>query len=108
MVPEVSALINECLKQGNVHFKKHALIRIVERKISIQDVEEALLNCDVIESYFDDKPLPSYLVIGYGKNRRSLHIVVALDNVERHIWIITVYEPDETKWSDQMTKRKTL
>lgn len=108
MIPEVSALINEFLKQGNVNFKKHALVRIVERKISIQDVEEALLNCNVIESYSEDKPLPSYLVIGYTKNKRPLHIIVALDKIERHIWIITVYEPNQTKWSDQMTKRKKL
>ena len=75
MIPEVSALINEFLKQGNINFKKHALVRIVERKISIQEVEEALLNCYVIESYSEDKPLPSYLVIGYTKNKRPLHII---------------------------------
>jgi hypothetical protein len=108
MVPEVSAFINEYLKQGNVNFKKHALVRIVERKISIQEVEEALLNCNVIESYSGDKPLPSYLVIGYTKNKRPLHIIVALDKIERYIWIITVYEPNQTIWSEQMTKRKKL
>jgi hypothetical protein len=108
MMPEVGALIIDSMKQGNVHFKKHALIRIVERKISIRDVEEALLDCNVIECYSEDKPLPGYLVIGYTKNKRPLHIMVAVDNIERHIWIITVYEPDQTtKWSDRMTKRKT-
>jgi hypothetical protein len=108
MLSEISTLIHEFLKQGNVNFKKHALIRIIERKISIQEVEEALLNCDVIESYIEDKPLPGYLVIGFTKNKRPLHIMVALDKIERYIWIITVYEPDKTKWSNQMTKRKKL
>jgi len=106
MMPEISAFINEYLNKGNINFKKHALVRIVERKISIQEIEEALLNCNVIESYSEDKPLPSYLVIGFTKNERPLHILVALDKIEGYIWIITVYEPDQTIWSNQMTKRK--
>ena len=105
-MPENSVFINEYLNKGNINFKKHALVRIVERKISIQEVEEALLNCNLIESYSEDKPLPSYLVIGFTKNERPLHILVALDKIEGYIWIITVYEPDQTIWSDQMTKRK--
>ena len=105
-MPENSVFINEYLKKGNINFKKHALVRIVERKISIQEVEEALLNCNLIESYSEDKPLPSYLVIGFTKNERPLHILVALDKIEGYIWIITVYEPDQTIWSNQMTKRK--
>ena len=106
MNSDVNSSINEYLKNGNVYFKKHALVRIVERKISIKEVEKALLNCNVIESYSEDKPLPSYLVIGYTKNKRPLHIIVALDKIERYIWIITVYEPDQKIWSNQMTKRK--
>ena len=105
---EISAFINEYLNKGNINFKKHALVRIVERKISIQEVEEALSNCSIIESYSEDKPLPSYLVIGFTKNERPLHILVALDKIEGYIWIITVYEPDQTIWSNQMTKRKKL
>jgi hypothetical protein len=108
MIPEDSELIHEYLKQENVNFKKHALIRIVERKISILEVEEALSNCTIIESYTEDKPLPSHLVLGYTKNKRPLHILVALDKIERYIWIITEYEPDQTNWSAQMTKRKKL
>ena len=107
-ISEVSELIYEYLKQGNVNFKKHALVRIIERKISILEVEEALANCNIIESYKEDKPFPSYLVLGYTKDKRSLHILVALDKMERYIWIITVYEPDHSKWFTQMTKRKKL
>lgn len=108
MMPDVSTLINEYYKNGDVHFKKHALVRIIERNISIEDVDDALLNSTVIESYSEDKPLPSYLVIGYTKKKRPLHVLIALDAIAQHIWIITVYEPDPTKWFDQMTQRKKL
>jgi hypothetical protein len=106
MPHEVNSLIQEFTKQGNIFFKKHALIRIIERKISIKEIEEALLRCTIIETNVEEKPLPSYLVLRYTQNKRPLHALVALDKNERYIWIITVYEPDPSKWNDQLTKRK--
>jgi hypothetical protein len=83
MPPEVSSLIQEFTKQGNVFFKKHALIRIIEKKISIKEIEEALLSCTIIETNMEEKPLPSYLVLGYTQNKRPLHVLVALDKNEK-------------------------
>lgn len=98
--------IHEYLGNGKIRLKKHALIRCVERKIKMVEVEEALLNSKIIASYPEDIPLKSYLLLGTTQNKRPLHIVVAIDETEQHILIITVYEPDRTQWNDSLTKRK--
>ncbi|MEI7813115.1 MAG: DUF4258 domain-containing protein [Ignavibacteria bacterium] len=106
MLTDTSKLINECLRLGNVFLKKHALTRMVERKIAVSEIEEALENFSIIESYLEDKRLPGYLLLGHTQNNRALHILTALDKIESYIWVITVYEPTKKKWDDQFIKRK--
>ena len=59
----------------------------------------------VIAAYTEGKPFPSYLILGFTKNNRPLHIVIAIDETEKYIWIISVYEPDKKKWNETYTKR---
>jgi hypothetical protein len=32
-------------------------------------------------------------------------MVIAIDDKEEYIWIITVYEPDKNKWDESYTRR---
>lgn len=105
MDTDIIEKIREYAIQGNIRFKKHALVRVVERNIKIDEIEEVLLNCKVIAIYAEDKPLQSYLILGFTKNKRPVHIVVAIDEAEKYIWIISVYEPDKKKWNETFTKR---
>lgn len=105
MNDEVLKIVKEYTSSGRIIFKKHALIRIIEREIRIDEVEEALQNCRLVESYKEDKPFISYLLAGYTKKQRALHIVVAIVERERYLWIITVYEPDRNKWNRSFTRR---
>jgi len=41
--------IQEFSKHGNIRFKKHALIRAVERNIKIEEISEALQSCGIIK-----------------------------------------------------------
>ncbi|MBU1680188.1 MAG: DUF4258 domain-containing protein [Bacteroidetes bacterium] len=97
--------IKEYTLSEGIRFRKHALVRIVERNISIDEIEEVLKNCNIIMEYAEDKPLVSYLVTGFTSQKRPLHIVIALDEKEEYIWIVTVYEPDKDKWDETFTKR---
>jgi len=106
MEPEVRDRIQKCAEDGRIRLKTHAFIRSVERRIKINEIEEALINSKIIASYPDDTPLKSYLLLGYTLNERPLHIVTAIDNTEHYIWIITVYEPDRNKWNRSLTKRR--
>lgn len=105
MNAEIDEKIHKCIINRNIRFKKHALVRSVERGIKIDEIVEALQKCQIIVVYPDDKPLKSYLTFGFTENKRPLHIVVALDEIEEYVWIISVYEPDKKKWDETYTKR---
>ena len=80
-----------------VEWKKHALKRILERDISRQSVFNVLKSGEIIESYLQDNLLPAFLILGYDK-QDPLHLVVALDQENRLLWIITVYRPTLEEW----------
>lgn len=89
----------------NIKFRFHALSRMFERNISETDVLEALTTGKIIEDYPTDQPYPSSLRLGFVKNR-PLHVVAAEATNEATIVIITVYEPDPTRWEPGFEKRK--
>ena len=86
-------------------YRTHAIERLFEREISDDDVEKCVIDGIVIEKYIDDKPYPSFLVLGYENNdlKKPLHVVYAKD--DENIIIITAYRPDKDKWVDDYKKR---
>lgn len=99
-------ILKELAKKDKLAFKKHALLRMYQRNIRADDVKVALLGGEVIESYLEDKPLPSFLVLGRTSKGRPLHTVVALDSEEQILWIITVYEPSMEEWEEGFRRRR--
>lgn len=96
----------EVIRMGRTDWRLHALRRMVERRISRDEVIDALGRGEVIEDYPDDQPYPSALVLGFMGNR-PLHVVVAFDAGGPYAYIITVYEPSPDKFeSDWRTRRK--
>jgi hypothetical protein len=87
-------------------YRLHASKRMFEREINDDDVEFLLKNGEIIERYDDDYPLPSLLLNGFSKNKRPLHLVVAVNRDEKRLIIVTVYEPDPLKWLDNFSRRK--
>lgn len=85
-------------------FRAHALQRMVDRGFRIEDVESALEQGEIIESYPDDFPYPSQLVLGRA-GIRPIHVVCAYNAVENETIIITVYEPDAASWTDDFRMR---
>lgn len=73
-----------------------------QRDILEEDVEYVIKTGKIIEEYLDDKPYPSFLILGF-KNNKPLHVVCAKNETE--IIIITVYHPDDDKWINNFTKR---
>ena len=76
-----------------------------ERNIVPDDVREVVLNGKVIESYPQDRPYPSCLVLGW-RGSRPIHVVAADNSAGRETIIITVYEPDLERWEPGFEKRK--
>lgn len=67
-----------------------------------------LINGEIIEDYSNDRPLPSYLILGFAENQKPIHAVVAIDVDEQIIWVITVYSPSLREWEDGYKRRKTI
>ena len=85
-------------------YRLHAIERMFQRDISERQVEEVIEKGEIIESYIDDKPYPSFLTLGYVDDM-PLHVVYAKDE-EGNIIVITAYKPNLTKWQDDLKTRK--
>ena len=90
---------------ANVVFRVHALQRMFERRISVDDVFAVIGRGEVIEDYPDDRPYPSRLVLGW-RRARPLHVVVAHNLNEDELIVITVYEPNPAFWEADFKRRK--
>ena len=76
-----------------------------ERGISEVEVREVLEHGEVIEDRPDDLPCPSRLMLGWLDNR-PIHVVVSEVAAAKRLVIITVYEPDPAKWSNDFRQRR--
>lgn len=85
-------------------FRIHALRRMFERSISVEEVQTVLAQGEVIEEYPDDSPYPSSLILGKAGGR-VLHVVVAHNLADDEKIVITVYEPDGAKWDTEFRRR---
>lgn len=86
-------------RQGRVEWTKHAMDRIHQRGITIQEVEDVILNGEAIESYPDDYPFPSCLVLWNG-----IHVVCSVG--QGYVWIITAYRPNPKEWENDLRTRR--
>ncbi len=86
-------------------FRVHALMRMFERHISVEDIQAVVSKGETIEDHPDDSPYPSRLVLGW-RGTRPLHVVVARNLSENELVVITVYEPDPALWEAGFRRRK--
>ena len=90
---------------GPLVFRIHAIKRMFQRRISKEDVQEVLETGETIETYPDDEPYPSRLLLGW-RHMRPLHVVAA-ENVEFGETIVsTAYESDREEWEQDFKKRR--
>jgi len=93
--------IKQSIHAKNVKFSSHAReeMETEERgEIHKSEVYNSILNGKIIEEYMDDKPYPSCLISGETSHGRPLHTVCAFVEEENLTVIITVYEPDPSRW----------
>ena len=83
----------------------HGRRRMSERGILLEDVMRAVDRGEIIETYPEDYPFPSCLILGLTVRNAYLHAVVSLN--EGHIYLITAYFPSPDEWEpDMKTRRK--
>ena len=94
-------------KIENLQFElsRHAANQSIIRNITMQEVCEAITNCEILEDYPEDKYGPSCLILGFTRSNRPLHIQCSYPS-RFLIKIITLYEPNPTKWIDYKYRRR--
>ena len=98
------AFIQRCVHGGRISWTYHVNMRLSKRGIGRDHVIAAVDTYAVIESYPDDKYLPSYLVLGQS-SLGSLHILFATDVARDNVRVITAYRPDPAEWSADFRSR---
>ena len=88
-----------------IFFRGHAVRRMFERGVAKDDVVAVITSGEVIIEYPDDKPYPSFLVLGW-RAGEALHVVVAEDRPSQACYVITVYVPDPAVWSADFKRRR--
>lgn len=86
-------------------FRVHALKRMFQRSVTAAMVRRVLETGETVETYPDDTPFPSRLVLGW-IGARPLHVVAADNPQAEETIVITVYEPDLIEWEPGFKRRK--
>ena len=92
------------IQAGQFEFSKHAVDQSVLRRVSVQELREATANAEIIEDYPDDKYGPSCLILGFTRAGRPLHVQCSYPS-RPLVKVITLYEPDPTRWIDFRMRR---
>ncbi len=99
-------IIRELCRSEKLQWTDHIFKRLLQRDISMSDVQTAILNGEIIEEYPDDYPYPSCLIIGCRSINHFIHVVCAPDQENDILWLITAYVPDKEKWSVDFKTRR--
>jgi len=103
---EPLVFVRECVAERRVLWTYHVTMRMLERGISREQVLAACPSFEVIESYPEDKYLPSYLVFCETAGV-AFHVLFAADVEERNVRVVTAYRPAADEWGPSLKRRKT-
>jgi hypothetical protein len=96
--------IRKKIRQNDYEISFHAEKERYAEDISIDDIETAILNGEILENYPTDPRGESCLILGYFEGR-AIHIVCGYTTI-KSIRIITVYLPKPPKWINERERRK--
>lgn len=104
---EKESFIREHARSRKIKWSSHALAEITPEDLSVDVVESALENAIVIEDYpHAHRFLPDCLVLAFVSPQEPIHVVVALNELQDYILIVTVYRPNQEEWQDGWRTRK--
>ncbi len=95
--------IQKCVRQRKLFWTYHVNMRLERRHITRAEILNTVDAYSIIESYPDDKYLPSYLVASSG-----FHVLFAIDLEGDNARVVTAYRPDPEEWDppDFKNRRK--
>lgn len=81
-------------------------MRLQQRGLTAENVRSAIATLEIIETYAEDKYLPSFLVRGESEGV-VFHAQIATDVEGENIRIVTMYVPRPGKWDNGLRVRRT-
>lgn len=91
---------------SDVRFSQHAFRRMFERQVVPEAVMRALRgDGEIIASYPDDQPLPSYLILWFEAGS-PVHAVIARSDESALCVVVTVYRPTLDLWHPDFRTRR--
>ena len=97
--------IRGCVDERQVFWTYHVNIRLAARFIPREVILGATASYESIESYPEDKYLPSYLLRAEHEGA-VFHVLYATDVGHRNVRIVTAYWPDPEEWEDNLRRRR--
>lgn len=76
-------------------------MRLAGRYLTRDEILDAVDSYEIIESYPEDKYLPSYLALA----ATSFHVQFAADVEGDNVRIVTAYRPDPNEWESDLKTR---
>ena len=95
--------IQNKIENDEFEFSRHALDQSILRRVTVQEVREAVSAAEIVEDYPDDKYGPSCLLLGFTSTERPLHIQCSYPT-RSLVKIVTLYEPAADLWIDFKTR----
>ena len=80
-------------------------LRLKGRFVSRQTILDAVDLYEMVESYPDDKYLPSYLMVAR-LTEDAIHVLFATDVRGDNVRIVTAYRPSPDEWEDDLKTRR--
>lgn len=99
--------IKTCLRENRILTSTHADKRLKERGFTLQEIIQAWDSFEIIKTYEDDKPFPSFLILGKTLSGIDFHLVLAYDEEYDEVILITIYEPSLKEWESNLKIRRT-
>ncbi len=99
-------LIGEDPTACEIEYRTHATRRMFQRGIFNEDVERVLVHGEIIERSDETPSFHHVLLSGRVRFGLPLHVAVVVDTSEKRLTIVTTYEPDVLKWTNDFTRRR--
>jgi Domain of unknown function (DUF4258) len=99
------AFIQACVRGRRILWTYHVNLRLKGRFVARQTILDAVESYDIVESYPDDKYLPSYLVVARPAGD-AIHVLFATDVEGDNVRVVTAYRPSPGEWEDDLKTRR--
>ncbi len=81
-------------------------MRLAGRHIARDEIFAAVDSYEIIESYPDDKYLPSCLVFA-AQLSAAFHVLFGVDVEADHVTVVTAYRPHANEWESDLKTRRS-